>query len=102
MTRERLENCYFLRKELALIRRRLESCGENAHQAQRLKERADELTSEIDAVEDYIASLDSSILRQMATLRFVEGMSLKDTAAYVGYSPCHAGRYIKKLFAEHL
>ena len=97
LTRKQLETCYQLRKELALTVRRIETCGEDSPQTQRLKEKADVLSAEIEAVENYIDSLDNSLMRQIATLRFVEGMTLKDTAAYVGYSVMQTKRYIHKL-----
>ena len=99
MTKDQLEKYVTTRNELLLVTRQLEICGDESRQAARLKARADLLTAELDSVEEYIDSLESSFLRQVATLRYVEGLSLKDTAAIVGYSPNHLrSYYCNKLF----
>jgi len=100
LTRKRLKEFYSLRKELALTERRLEACGENPQQMQRLREKVSELQAEVSAVEDFVESLESSILRQIITLRYIEGMTIEETGKYVGYGVSSVKKYCEKLFPD--
>jgi DNA-directed RNA polymerase specialized sigma24 family protein len=92
-----LDNCFEARKELLVVERQLEACNEGSYQVPHLRARKGRLMAELAAVEDYVDSLDSSLMRQLVTLHFVEGMSIKEVAAYVGYSEKHACRLLKSL-----
>ena len=99
MTIQKLESCYLLRKELALTERRIKSCTENSQQKQRLENRATELMVYLDEIQDYIESLESSLLRQIITLRYFEGLTYKETADYVGYSSKQTRRILHNHFS---
>jgi DNA-directed RNA polymerase specialized sigma subunit len=99
MTVEQLKKCYPLRKELALTVRRMEASVGGLHQ-ERLRKKADALSAEIDAVMDYIESLESSLMRQVLTLRYFEGQDWKAVGAFVGLSRSQLTRILNKLFPK--
>jgi uncharacterized protein Yka (UPF0111/DUF47 family) len=100
VNKERLEQCFMDRKELALTMRRIESLGENSPLLQQLIGRSASIAAKIKAVEAYIDTIDSSIVRQILTLRYVEGLTIKEIGAYVGYSSKTVSRFLKKHFME--
>lgn len=53
---------------------------------------------ELDAVMDYIDTLDNARDRQILTLRYVDGFSVKETAQKTGYKE----KYLSTLLSEHL
>jgi DNA-directed RNA polymerase specialized sigma subunit len=78
----------------------METLSENSPLLQRLNIKATSLVARIEAVEDYIDSIDRSIVRQILTLRYVEGLTLKEIGAYVGYNAATITRLLKKHFME--
>lgn len=56
--------------------------------------------AECKAIEDFIANLDDSIMRQLLTRRYLEGRSLKETGGLVGYSERQASRLINEFFGK--
>ena len=100
MTREQLKECCTARKELLLIKHQLKAGGEDTIQTSRLKKRAERMEVNLGSIEDYIDSLGSSILRQIVTLRYIEDMSIKDTAAFMGYSESRIKGYLTELFRD--
>ena len=64
----------------------------------KLRARKARYEAECDAIEKYIESIKDSGLRQLLTRRFIEGKTMKETAALVGYSERQAFRLINEFF----
>ena len=75
----------------SLVKRRLK---------QQLREKKASLMAELDAIMEYIDSLEDSVVHQIMTLRYVEGMSVEEDAGYVGYSDRQIRRIIKASIAS--
>ena len=60
----------------------------------RLRERMVAKTIECEAIENYINSVEDSIMWQLLTIRYIEGKSLKETAEQVGYTTGYASKLI--------
>ena len=65
----------------------------------RLGEKKARLAEELDAIMEYIDSLEDSVVRQIVTLRYVEGLAVCEVAGLVGYSERQISRIIKAAFA---
>ena len=98
MTKERLKSCYMLRKELALTERLIKEAGNDPLKSQRLLDKAASLKAEIEAIQNYIDSIESSRMRQILTLKYFEGLTARAVGAYMGYCPKSITRFLKKHF----
>jgi len=67
----------------------------------KLRARKARYEAECEAIEQHIESAEDSTLRQLLTWRFIEGKTLKETAALTGYSEKHTGRLIRKFIADN-
>jgi len=72
--------------------------GYGSRAVPKLRARKAKHEAECDAIEKYIESVKDSALRQLLTRRFIEGKTIKETAALVGYSVKQAGRLINDFF----
>lgn len=57
--------------------------------------------SECDAIEKFIDGLEDSTMRQLLTLRYIEGRSMEETAELIGYSKNHVWRRISIFFNQN-
>jgi len=56
--------------------------------------------AECKTIEDFIASLDDSVMRQLLTRRYIEGRTTAEAAQLVGYSRKQATRLINGFFEK--
>ena len=66
----------------------------------KLLERRDKRIAECLAIEDFINSIENGIMWQLLTRRYIEGMTLQETADKVGYSYVHTRRLIDNFFEK--
>ena len=66
----------------------------------RLRARLHAKRQECEAIENFVNSVDDSIMWQLLTRRYIEGRSLFETADLVGYSPNHASRLIENFLKD--
>jgi len=64
--------------------------------------RLERCMSERKAIEDFVAGLDDSMMRQLLTRRYLEARPIQETAELMGYSERQAGRLINGFFRKHV
>ena len=128
MTKHRLEQYRTLRREIEMLEKQIESetssgnivtdtvrgssqehpytqrniviTGYGESRAKALSARKADKDAEREAIEQFVDSIDDSIIWQMLTLRYIEGKTLRETADLVGYSTNHAGVLINDFFKK--
>lgn len=95
MTRQKLEDYYYLKKEIEHLKNRLLSVKEEIEQTddpspdlmeiyQVLLKSLNRAITEFKEVGEYIASIEDDYIKQLFFLRYVEGLSWKHVAAAAG------------------
>lgn len=95
MTRQKLEDYYYLKEEIEHLKSRLSSVKEEIEQTnnpspdlmdiyQVLLKSLNRAITEFKEVGEYIAGIENDRIRQLFFLRYVEGMSWKQVAATSG------------------
>ena len=110
MTKERIKKYASLKREIAMLEQQIYVVGETdpvidyandyrsgkakpivikgygSRRIPRLSRRVTACYAECEAIEHYIDSVDNSTIRQILTRRYIEGKTMRETAAIVGYS----------------
>ena len=81
-------------KESPYLQHTITITGYGTRDIPRLQKRKRRYVAECDAIEQYIDSIYDSSVRQLFTRRYLEGLTLKQAAAIVGYSERQAIRLI--------
>lgn len=91
MTLRELSQLYYLNREIEMDRLRLQELEHDSHRSQEVNTLSDILEakhrqclSERTRIEQYIAGIEDSLLRQIFTYRFVNGLPWRQVAACVG------------------
>lgn len=113
MTVKKLSQLYYLNREIKMDKRRLhrmEACARNEPVGKASAEAADlrgiieakhqQCLYERNRLERYISSIDDSLLRQIFTYRFVNGLSWAQVAAHIGGGNTEGG--VKMLCYRYL
>lgn len=87
-------------KELPYAQHNIVIQGFGSEAVPKLSTRKAWCVAECKAIEDFIASLDDSVMRQLLTRRYLEGRSVKETGELVGYSDRQVGRLINDFFGK--
>lgn len=66
----------------------------------RLRARMAEKTAECHAIEEYVDSIEDSLMWQLLTCRYIEGRTLRETSEQVGYSESQTGRLLGRFFEK--
>jgi len=56
--------------------------------------------AECERIEEFVESVEDSLMRQLLTCRYIEGMKLCETAFIVGYSESQAKRLLSAFFQK--
>ena len=87
-------------KEIPYAMHNITIKGYTSRTVPRLQKRKAQLERQCAAVENFVESIEDSLMRQILTRRFIEGRHLSDTAALVGYSERQTIRMIKAFFEK--
>nr|DAG16914.1 MAG TPA: Protein of unknown function (DUF1492) [Caudoviricetes sp.] len=66
----------------------------------RLKKRKAALVKQCAAVEQFVESIEDSVMRQLFILRYIEGRGIAGAAQFVGYSERQARRLMNSFFEK--
>ena len=74
--------------------------GYTTEHVQRLRLRLDYVKSECIAIEEFIESIEDTVLYQIISLRYRDGMTTQSTAERMNYSESHIRNLINNFFSD--
>lgn len=88
------------KREIVMLETQLRGAGGDGALAQHRQSRKTALELQCAAVEEFLAGVEDSTLRQLLSWRYLEGKTIAESAHLVGYSESQSKRIYHRFFAR--